>query len=452
MSAFWLKLPSLVSGLLSVLLAHEFVRRVTSSRWAAPIAAGLVALLPVFVEQSTELRGYGHCLVLVWLSFFAFLKLQQDFECFRRHVVLAAVLFGALMLEYAALFHFLALAALAVAPLVFRREERPGVRRLAWFSAPYITALGLFAVLFAVQFSARVPEYGHTTPFVYGGDLSDVASVLTFFLERAQYFFAGMSPGPGLWLVPLLLLGALVFPSQVGSPWRRQLAVYGVLSISMLFAASLVGAYPFGGVPRHAVAVVPGIFLACYLASVELLSRLRARPAAQVLVAVVVLLAFLPGWVASIRANARALESRMTVDFSERVDEFEASPVNLVTNWRGRNLASWWLLRNRTAHRAAHDPQTQVFDYDGLSLIEVGKRGSITDEARACAAVSGTCWLMLGYLDRDTSGWNEVEKELTGQSPNIAAELLVEGHLGVPVRLVRVVRRPTVSAGPPIER
>jgi hypothetical protein len=123
------------------------------------------------------------------------------------------------------------------------------------------------------------------------------------------------------------------------------------------------------------------------------------------------------------------------------VAEFEAFPVNLVTNWRGRNLASWWLLRNRTARRAADDRLTQVFDYDGLSLIEVGKHGNIADEARACAAVSGTCWLMLGYLDWDTSAWDEVERELVVHNSDIAAELLVEGDLGVPVRLVRVTRR-----------
>src|SRR5262249_7551772 len=156
--------------------------------------------------------------------------------------------------EYSSAFHVVAMLVITIAPLLRQRRWRDALEG----AAPQLFALILGALFYRWHLGGRFPLFKHTEPFVYSG-----AGVAGFFAAHMPTFFGGILPLPWGWLIPFLLLMGF-------HPRSRSLAAYAFIAIGFVFAAAVARIFPFGGIPRHTVVLVPGILMACVLGATAL--------------------------------------------------------------------------------------------------------------------------------------------------------------------------------------
>lgn len=397
--AWLVRLPSLLAGLAAVALGHRLLRRLVGPGPAAWLGALGLGATPIFVQLSVEARGYALCQAFVMASWLAADRLRVSGATRARdHAPLAAWLGLALATEFAAIFHAAALlVALCTAPLVALLAARRfgDALRLVAPHAVVILAAGL---LFAWQHQGAVPQYAHAAAGLYRGSLGDLPGVLHFVADRLPRQLDAILPAPGgALLLVLLVLGAgPLAGNRPAARDARWFARTGLLSLAFVLVAGLSGVFPFGGTPRHASPVYPGILVAGILVVLlplrDGVARRRSLRWAAATLAIVIAV---PGGVALARAgrDPRTREGLAAEVFAEH---YRAAPAPIVTNGQGRSLVSWWWLPEaRPARRRDGGARFGVYDYDGIPVVEAASVADAVRTAVFYAGVADASWLFL---------------------------------------------------------
>jgi hypothetical protein len=438
-SAPWARMAALLCGLVGVVLIHQVLREALrpASGEAPPAAVWLGTLLlssaPLFVALSVQVRGYSLCLVFVWASLGVALRMHaRRTQRFSDHLSLAVLLGLATFTEFAAALHLVALAAVVYAPLWIGWLRRGEWRRLLVCSAPLAGSVGLVLLVYLWQMGARRGEFGHTRHALYGGSLADPAGILAFLGERLPAHAEGILPHP--WGLAVLILLLPPFTPLIGStPLARRARVfasYGLLALGLVFVASLLRSFPFGGLPRHGVAILPGVLLAAALSLAACIQHRLRVGRGRVVAAAVVVVAFAPAFVSGLRAERSDPRTRRDLAEQIGVSAFAEAPGPVVTNRQGRALLSWWLLPGSAPHRIHRGaPRFVVFDYEGLSVVESFTPQQALDTALFYAGRVGACWVLLSYR----KGGDEAER---------VHAFLAEALAGRPALSVQLRREP----------
>jgi hypothetical protein len=391
---------ALVFGLLS-----EALRRDEDGAEASPAALTLgtllLGLVPIFALLSTRVRGYSLCMVFVWASFWLYLRMRAS--GYRRlvdHVALAALLFLAAFTEFAAALHLLALAAVLYAPLLLELARGGEWRRMGVIASPMLVAGFASLANYAWQMGGADLDYGHTQVAVYSGSLLDLPGIVAFLAERLPTQMGSVLPNP--WGLAALALLSLSFTPLVGASAlagrARAFATYALVALSAAFLASLLGKFPFGGVPRHAVVIFPGILLAAFLTAAALVRRLPVAGRARAWGAAAAAAVFAPALAVGLLAAVPEEVDRATLHGTLDVAAFEAQPGPVVTNFGGRAYLSWWFMPGTEPRLMYQDVTTlPVFDYDGISVVRALSDPQLLRTALFYTQHFDTTWIFLAF-------------------------------------------------------
>ena len=394
--AWAVKALSLLAGVAAIPVIQLALRRRLSPGMAL-LGALVISTAPGFVWQSIEARQYSLGLLLVWLSLLAYLRLDPDASPrLKDHARLALVLLLVLLTEYLATPHVVALAGLAWAPAARRLIREHRWRRVAAITGLYAGTLGLTAAIFIWQFQGHIPsQHGHTTPFMYGGSLLDLRAMLGFLATRGLAFADSVLPSPAGVLLLVLLLAPWAGLLR-GDPCQvlvRRLSLCAALAIGLSCVAALLGQLPLGGRPRHTVLIVPLVLLTDTFILAGLVGRL-SRPAWRVTVSAIAVCGFLLASAAGLRAGGsggRYADLAAVAGLAE----FSRRPAAIVADWRGRSLATWWLLRGREPRLVSESVEGCLnFDYQGTQVAECGDDEMAT-RARDLVRAEGRAWIVL---------------------------------------------------------
>jgi uncharacterized membrane protein len=174
-----LRFPSALAGLATVPVAWEIGRelaaRVSSSRRAAIVTAGLVAVNPLFVWYSQEARAYALFVLLAALAMLCFLRAERE-PSPRRLAAFALVASLALLSHYFAVFLLIPMA------LLLARD------RASWrITLPALGALGIVGVALLPLIAA---QGGHGTQWIAAWALASRLEAIP------QYYLTGYSGAP----------------------------------------------------------------------------------------------------------------------------------------------------------------------------------------------------------------------------------------------------------------
>jgi len=402
-AAGWLRLPSLLAGLGAVVLIHAILRRLHGASPASWLGTLALGLLPVFVQQSVELRGYSLCLLFVWWNWWVVVDAgERGFERPADHARLALPLGLAVFTEYSAIFHVAALLPLVYGPRLARWRARRAWRPALAAAACHGTYLAAAAALFRWQFAGHVPEPQHVTPALYAGSLLGPRTLLAFLAERLPRQLGALLPGPAAWAVLACLLRGVLVPSH-GEPGEQRpprltrfCAAYGLAVLGLLFAAALLRLYPFGGAPRHAAVVMPGLALGAWLGAVAAVRGLPLAPRARALTAGALAVALAAMLAAALRPPVRPDRAQLAAEVE--LDRYREAPAPIVVNRPARSLLSWWLLPEPVPQRRLRElTRIGVFDYGGIPVAEPTADQEILDTALFYAQHFDASWIWLAY-------------------------------------------------------
>jgi hypothetical protein len=455
---------ALLAGLAGVAVLHFALREglgeATRRSAEAPalwLGTLLLASTPIFVQLSIQVRGYSLCLLFVWAGLWLALRIRASgSERGAEHVALAGLGLLAFFSEFGAIFHVAALAAVLYAPLlvVWWRERR--WRCALRCMGPQLVAGSLMVGSFVWQMGGRPPEYGHTRSAMYAGSLLDPASLAAYAQQRFPEQMNGILPNPwGLAIVALLLLA---FTPWVGrsrvARAARALAAYALLALLLVFGASLLRRFPFGGTPRHGVAIFPGILLASVLTLVALLRARVARPRARALAGLAVLAGVAPAFALGLDRLWPEGPSRAGLAVQIGVAEFEAAPGPVITNFRSRPLFGWWFRPESTPQRRYADrTRFFVYDYDGISVVRPGTAEEVKETALFYARNAGVAWIFLSYPDPAEFARDHAYLERAlGAEGDVAVSVAREVPWLLPSLVMKVERRPGLAGAAPAAR
>jgi hypothetical protein len=231
---------------------------------------------------------------------------------------------------------------------------------------------------------------------IFAGDLADPLSALAFAVMQLPNFLEAILPAP--WGVTILLLVPLSFSGLFRrdplAPVCRSISACALIGVALMAGASVLGVYPFGGIPRHSAPVVPALIVAAYL-SVALLFRRFSRPSGlRTGVASILLM-----WVASGIAQGLLPGFAMTSEHANigkylHVETYRASEAPLVVNVGGRVFMSWWFLPNRNMRLREWNAGISKFDLEGVSVLMTESPKKMLEEAVAAARREGESWIL----------------------------------------------------------
>lgn len=400
---------ALLCGLVNVALVfavlQEGLRRdeegAEASLPAVAMGTLLLAAVPIFALLSVRVRGYSLCMVFVWASFWLYFRMRaSNYGRTRDHVALAALFLLAAFTEFAVALHLLALSALLYTPLVLGLARRGEWRRVVLTVTP-VAAAGLVSLAnYAWQMGGADLDYGHTQTAVYAGGLLDLPAIAVFLFERLPVQMGSVLPNP--WGLATLALLPLAFTRLVGhsalAVRARALAGYALIALACAFVASLLGKFPFGGVPRHGVVIFPGILLAALLTLAALLRQQLPSGAARVWGAALLGAAAAPALAVGLTAALPGDHDRETLRGALDVAAFEAEPGPVVTNFGGRAYLSWWFLNGREPRRMYQDvTNLPVFDYEGISVVRALSDPQTLRTALFYTQHFETTWIFLAF-------------------------------------------------------
>ncbi|MFO0981277.1 MAG: hypothetical protein U1E76_05895 [Planctomycetota bacterium] len=448
------KLASLLSGLLGIVLSHVVLKHITGSRLAPLGGALLVALMPQLVAQSVEVRHYSLGLVFIWSSFALFVRIARSgtvaspaagADRWRDHLTLAVLQFLAISTIYSAAFHALALSLVLYVPLAGTLGAQRQWRRLFTLLAPQLLPALVTLLALSLPFEASVARYGHTGPYLYRGSFTDWRAILYHSLQSIERFLAANVPAPFGWAAGAAVLLGACLPAgpNLRARLARAIAIYGVLALLLSLLASLLGKFPLGGVPRHNLAIVPGLFLAALLQFAAWLERLphaRLRLAAAALLVA----AFAAALVTGLAPVLRDRENYDDPELRWCAAEYARAPGPIVANWRGRSVISWWLLRRFEPRLVAQAATGKQFQYDHVQVSEVLAREAVLATALAECQRSGTCWIALCDLPADLDELHRTRASLAAAlaaEPGIDLAIDTIGKVRSSVLIMKLVRR-----------
>lgn len=292
---------SLLAGVLAVLVIGQILAKVAKDPVVAPLGAFAFALAPSAVLISSEVRSYMLCTLFLLVAFSQYVGLVKGPPSFRALVIFSGASCLALMSHYFTIFFLAAGLAAAVWMAATRLSAGEGPGGLdRWGGAALAAALPILGVatfLYRDHLRGMAGPQKHLSAFYYHPESGE--SVLHYVIGatwNAFNLFAPVAVGTSgavavFALCLALLVGALIYLSQLRRRARsvvRDLPLlFLVLLVTTLLAASVKGAYPFGGDLRQQFILFPFLLLTAFSLLDSMLSwrpRLR-RP----LIAIVLL-------------------------------------------------------------------------------------------------------------------------------------------------------------------
>ena len=289
-SELFLRLPSVIAGTVFCWIFFRWLTRLLGPTvgWIGFI---LVALLPVFIELSAELRQYPPLLCFMMAAAYV-LELSLAGNSDRKMVASFIFLYLAMLTHFSAILFAGALGAYSLWRLV---SDRPPRRIVAIWIAGQAGALGLFVLLYYAQISKlktgasaqHMQVLLANSYFHWGKD-----HLLGFIFARTfgvlQYTFGQLAVGDiaGVFFVAgIVLLLIRKEGSERKGPSSRQIALFLLLPFVINGAAAIVDLYPYGGT-RHSAFLIPFAVASVSLAIAMLTRRLSlALSVAVVMVA-----------------------------------------------------------------------------------------------------------------------------------------------------------------------
>jgi 4-amino-4-deoxy-L-arabinose transferase-like glycosyltransferase len=292
-SEFALRWLPALAGTLLVPLVWYLARYLWPDRpWHAYLAATFVAIAPVLLYYSQEARMYTLVVALMFATLRPLLRLYRrpqhlppDWPALVAYWALCWAMLG--LHYYAALGIALQAAAIVLVALLSRTAKAPWAMLAAAFIG---AALPLaFWMAFSPGFQTTVEvvlKAAGDTPLTWQFFLSDLWRELTFGSIR----WLPPSAMWGLWLAPLVLLGAVVSVTGQAPDKSRLLGRWVVLLLATVPIISAVVALRVLS-PRYILWVVPALYLLAALATVYLarLHRAAGVAAAALVLAVCML-------------------------------------------------------------------------------------------------------------------------------------------------------------------
>ena len=270
-SEFFLRLPSLVAGILFCWVMFAWLRRV-SDYSTALIAFALLLFSPALIQLSSEVRQYGFLLLFCASSLYFFERAVQE-ESVRMMLLSTIALYLALLTHYSSLIFALTVGSYALIRLLAVRARATLI--VAWV-AGQLGALALIRFLFVSHIAklrsmnameGLISSYLRRSVFEAGAN--PLGFIARSNLRRFHYFFSQGAVGVValvLFIVSLMLLireGNRPRPARV--PSSSQLAFLLIFALLLNCGLALFRVYPYGGT-RHdsylAIFVFPGIAIA----------------------------------------------------------------------------------------------------------------------------------------------------------------------------------------------
>ena len=270
-SELFLRLPSLVAGVLFCWVMFAWLKRVTNYSTAL-LAFTLLLFSPALVQLSSEVRQYGF-LLLFCASALYFLDRAIQGDSVGLMLFSAATLYLALLTHYSSLIFTMTVGIYALLRLLAARS-RVGVI-VAWIVGQ-LGALALITVLFVTHISklrSMNAMEGLISSYLRRSVLQAGTNPLVFIvrsnLRLFHYFFSQGAVGAvalALFIFSLVLLLRERNAVHVERlPSSRQLAALLIFALAMNCGLALFRLYPYGGT-RHnsylAIFVFPGMAIA----------------------------------------------------------------------------------------------------------------------------------------------------------------------------------------------
>jgi hypothetical protein len=331
------------------------------------------------------------------------------------------------MTEYSAIFHLLAFFIIMYVPLAISLIKQKEWTKLFVFCVPQILVFSSALILFKWQFSSNIPIYAHTAPYLFPGNPTTLHEVCSFFIERFPQFTRSILPNPwGMGLFAWLIFP--FFPVWKNSTLAKQCRVfsfYAIISVSLVFICALLKWFPFGGVFRHTITMLPGILLAWVLIIYMIISDRLSNKKLSVSIVTILCIVLIPAYVKGLVLPLKSQVTYRELLKSSGFREYEKSSDSIIANWRGRSILSWWLLPNKRP-RLIYDPQYKipVFNYDGTRVIQLEDPDQILKIATVIAKQEGQCWIILSFLEESNEfkSIHEYLKKGVQNNPNISLE------------------------------
>lgn len=405
-SAYAVKMLSLLSGITSIIIISFTLQRAGMAFWPSQIFTLFISMTPVFIEQSIEVRQYSICLVFVWLGLYFYFRFRKHLTYnFSVHIVIACVQFLVIMTEYSAIFHLLTLSIIIYAPLfIYFIRKKEWVKPFL-FAIPQAVVFFLALILFRWHFFNIIPVYDHTSPYLFYGSLKSTHEVFDFFIENFPNFAQTILPNPwGMTLLTLLIFPFIpIWKNTEHAKQCRILSSYGIISVVLLFISALLTWFPFGGLPRHTVAVLPGITLACVLIIYMLLTDRIINKKYLVSIVAIICILLTPSYKKAYMNEVLDLPLKQRKIHKELFERSGFSEYNklsdiIIANWQGRSVLTWWLFPNEYPQLIYH-PQNKIpiYHYGKTKVIEVDEPDSILKITEMVAKSEGQCWIFLSF-------------------------------------------------------
>ncbi len=284
---------SIIAALCATFLIGRIAAQLSTHKITGPMAALAFGVSASVVEISIEVRSYMLSIFLLLMAFYAFLNLMR-FEPGRRErrariVFIVASCLAILTDYFTILFPLICLGSLvwtAVVNTDFRRGLFMFLRR-SWIGNAITvgTIAGLVALVYFVHMRAFVGPQNHLPSFYFQkGGPETISAFLIRNLQNAYNLFSPIEmANAGLFRTVLVLFCLLVIAAIYVMQFYKadgKNAVSGMpltfflVTFLGLMLASVVGAYPFGGLLRQQFLLFPFLVLAAFL----FLDRLASMP------------------------------------------------------------------------------------------------------------------------------------------------------------------------------
>lgn len=269
---FWIRVPPMIFGLLSVYVLLT-LPKVGLSRSVSMISALWLAILPVQIQYSQEVREYSLSVLVSCLLIFSFLKTTTEKERQRFPVELCIMLFLAPLAAYGNIF----LAGLLLALFILIEFLK---RRFSWSNTILLTIALFVSLLITYFLTARYQmNVSHYSYLVGNYPHEDILHKIKWFIEQNANYFSFLLGGINPEVAYFLIFGVFLITVM-----ERRLFDCPEVYIVSLFVGLIVASnglallhlYPFGGI-RQQLFASPVLILATVSAGMWFLRNYKYK-------------------------------------------------------------------------------------------------------------------------------------------------------------------------------